>query len=100
MIAIAGFYNGGISGLPVAVKAPVVKLLHHLARVDILIKAAGGVGTGIGRISVGQFPKTLFRGVAGFPLLIDALGFRLRIGPGGLFVGFLHSGILYRGAFL
>ncbi|CAN3994839.1 Thymidylate kinase, partial [Dysosmobacter welbionis] len=66
--------DAGVAGLAGGIEAPVVELRHHLALIDLLIQAAGGVGPGILGVLIGQRGKGVLGGVAGLPLVQDVLG--------------------------
>ena len=47
VVAVLGFDQLNIAGLTLCIEAPVVECFHHLAGIDILVKAAGALGAGI-----------------------------------------------------
>ena len=89
MVAVGGLDNAAVAHSAAVGKAPVVELRDHLAGVDVLIEAAGGLGAGILGILGGQVGKALLGGLSGLPLVVNPLRLGLGLRPALVALGVL-----------
>ena len=91
MPAVFTLNEACITGLSGRIEDPVIDRRYHTAFINLLIKSAIGIGSGIITVGVGKLCEAVLCSIAVFPLLVNLFSLSL-----GSCLGFLRNLCLFR----